>query len=154
MECTTRGPHIPELYFTIELERNFIDAFITNLVPQFVVMFMLLAILITISANPDKSGKFGSNPFAILGTCSALFFIVLLSHIQLRQQLMVPHIMYLEYFYFVMYLSILWVSLSAFLIVSGSDVAFFSYKDGILPKVLFLPFIYVSLFIITFLVFF
>jgi hypothetical protein len=154
MEDKTGRPNVPELYFIIELERNFIDAFITNLVPLMVVMFMLLATLITVSRSPDKGEKFGANPFAILGACSALFFIVLLSHIQLRQQLAVSDIMYMEYFYFVMYIAILWVSISAFLIVSHMPLPFIHYRDGILIKALFLPLILLFLFIITFLVFF
>jgi hypothetical protein len=154
MEYKVGKPSLPELYFIIELERNFIDTFITNLVPLMVVVFMLLAMLITISPSPDKDDKFGANPFAILGTCSALFFIVLLSHIQLRQQLAVADIMYLEYFYFVMYISILWVSISAFLIVSHVPITFIHHRDGILAKTLFLPMILLFLFLITFLVFF
>lgn len=150
----TGRPKIPELYFVINLERNFIDAFITNLVPLFVVLFMLLAIMITVSHRQEKIGKFGSNPFAILGACSALFFVILLSHIQLREQFAVPHIIYLEYFYFVMYAAVLWVTVFSFLIVSDLHIPFIQYKDGLLPKVLFLPVILVTLYIITFGVFY
>lgn len=142
-------PKIPELYFVINLERNFIDAFITNLVPLLVVLFMLLATMITVSHKEKKIGKFGSNPFAILGACSALFFVILLSHIQLREQFAVPHIIYLEYFYFVMYAAVLWVTVFSFLIVSDLHIPFIQYKDGLLPKVLFLPIILITLYMIT-----
>jgi len=145
---------IPELYFTIQLERTFIDAFITNLVPQLVALLMLLAMMVTISGLPEKREQFGSNRFAIIGACSALFFVVLVAHIQLRQQLALGEIFYLEYFFFLMYIAILWVSLSAFLIITDKPFSFIGYKDGLVLKILFLPLVLFSLFIITFIVFF
>jgi hypothetical protein len=154
MDTDPKGEHIPELYFTINLERNFIDAFVTNLVPLIVVLFMLLATLMMVTRNPDKANTFGANPFAILGASSALFFVVLIAHIQLRTQFAVPEIMYLEYFYFVMYVAILTVTVCAFLIISDVKSKLMHLKDGLLPKVLFLPAILLMIYVITFVVFY
>ncbi|MCP4666325.1 MAG: hypothetical protein GY849_08150 [Deltaproteobacteria bacterium] len=146
--------HYPELYFVVNIRRNFIDAFTTNLVPLIVVIFMLLWTLIMASSHPDRAHKFGSNPFAVLGASSALFFVVVVAHIQLRRQITVPVIMYLEYFYFITYLSILWVFNCSYMISSTKNIGFIQKNDGIWLKATFLPLILTTMYVITLRVFY
>lgn len=143
----------PELYYTVRLERNFIDAFVTNLVPLIVVSVMLFAILLTITCDKEKAGLFGADAFSVVTSTAGLFFIVLVAHIQLRKEFNLPSIVYLEYFYLVMYFAILWVSVSGFLVTSAREGQLMHYRDGLFAKIFFWPMILVALLVVSYKVF-
>lgn len=145
--------NVPELYYTVKLERNFIDAFVTNLVPLIVVSIMLFAILLTITHDKDRAGLFGADAFSVVTTTAGLFFIVLVAHIQLRKEFTLPHIIYLEYFYLVMYIAILWVSVAAFLVSSAKQGQLMHYRDGLFAKIFYWPMILIALMLISYNVF-
>ncbi len=145
--------NVRELYYTVKLERNFIDAFVTNLVPLIVVSIMLFAILLTITHDKDKAGLFGADAFSVVTTTAGLFFIVLVAHIQLRKEFTLPKIIYLEYFYLVMYIAILWVSVAAFLVSSSKQGQLMHYRDGLFAKIFYWPMILVALMLISYNVF-
>ncbi|MCP4667937.1 MAG: hypothetical protein GY849_16430 [Deltaproteobacteria bacterium] len=145
----------PELYFNIGMKRNFLDAFVGHLSPLMVVAFMIFGTLLTFTRKKESSPLSGYNALAALGACAGLFFLVLLGHIQLRGAFGVPQVMYLEYFYFVMYFMILWVSVYA-LIFSNTHIknGFLHGHDGLVAKLLFWPLMLVSMVVITFGVFY
>ena len=145
--------NVPELYYTVKLERNFIDAFVTNLVPLIVVSIMLFAILLTITHDKERAGLFGADAFSVVTTTAGLFFIVLVAHIQLRKEFTLPRIIYLEYFYLVMYIAILWVSVAAFLVSSAKQGQLMHYRDGLFAKIFFWPMILIALMFISYNVF-
>jgi hypothetical protein len=93
----------PELYYNIVIKRKFANAFIVHLLPLFLVAALLFATLLTVSEQPEITNKHGFNTSGMIGVCSALFFVVLLAHIQLREQFAGSGIVYIEYFYFLMY---------------------------------------------------
>ena len=148
-------PHgnVPELYYTVKLERNFIDAFVTNLVPLIVVSIMLFAILLTITCDKEKAGLFGADAFSVVTTTAGLFFIVVVAHIQLRKEFTLPKIIYLEYFYLVMYIAILWVSIAAFMVTSSKQGQLIHYRDGLFAKIFYWPMILLGLMFVSYNVF-
>ena len=148
-------PHgnVPELYYTVKLERNFLDAFVTNLVPLIVVSIMLFAILLTITCDKEKAGLFGADAFSVVTTTAGLFFIVLVAHIQLRKEFTLPKIIYLEYFYLVMYVAILWVSIAAFVVTSSKQGQLMHYRDGLFAKIFYWPLILIGLMFVSYNVF-
>ena len=74
-----------------------------------------------------------------LASFFTLFFVVILGHIDLRSKLTSSEIIYLEYFFFVMYLAILAVSVNSILFVSHANVSLIQYKDNFIPKLLYWP---------------
>ncbi|WP_020589078.1 hypothetical protein [Desulfobacter curvatus] len=88
----------PELHYNFVVKRKFENAFIVYLLPLF-----LVAALLTVSENDELSNRFGFNTSGFIGASSALFFVVLLAHIQLREQFACASIVYIEYFYILMY---------------------------------------------------
>lgn len=74
-----------------------------------------------VQRKKDPDGLFGFNSLNALLGCSALFFVVILNHIALRNTLDSDRIAYLEYFYFVTYLVILYVSANSFLVARFAD---------------------------------
>lgn len=135
-------PETPELYFNIVLRREFLGAFIVNLVPLLISAILLFATLLTITAREGQADIFGFNTSGVLGVCSALFFVVLIAHIQIRQEFPGSGIIYIEYFYLAMYTALLGVAVDAYLFTHdkySSQFKFISYEDNIIPKLIFWP---------------
>lgn len=132
----------PELYFNVVLRREFLGAFIVNLVPLLISAILLFATLLTITAKEGQADIFGFNTSGVLGVCSALFFVVLLAHIQIRQEFPGSGIIYIEYFYLAMYTALLGVAVDAYLFTHdkySEQFKFISYEDNIIPKLIFWP---------------
>ena len=145
---------VPELYFNIGLARNFTNPFVSNLLPVVVVVFLLFAVLMIASREDDKTELFGFSTSNVLTFCAALFFVVILGHIDLRSKLTASEIIYLEYFFFVMYIAILAVSVNSILFVSHAGVSLIQYKDNFIPKLLYWPVIAALLLGVTLWVFY
>ncbi|MFK5971511.1 MAG: hypothetical protein QM487_15530 [Candidatus Marithrix sp.] len=139
------------LTYNVVLKRKFQNAFIINFVPLFVVGMLLFALVMMVSNDPKKTSKFGSSTAGIIGSCSSLFFVVMLSHIQLRSSFSAAGVVFMEYFYFLMYVMILLVALNTFLFSVGwsSRWGFIPYKDNLIPKIIFWPLIFGSMLAIT-----
>lgn len=130
-----------ELYVNFGATRKFFNAFIINLVPLFVVALLLFSALMTVSDREKQAARFGFSTSGILGTCSALFFVVMLSHIQVRSEFPGSGLVYIEYFYLVMYVVILLTALNAYLFsleaLRGRTVL--HWRDNLLTKLMFWP---------------
>lgn len=149
------GQHsFPELYFNVDMKRNFIDPFISRIAPVVVVLLMLFAILVTISKDAERRDLLGFNAAGIVASCSALFFVVLVAHIDLRSSLSATEIIYLEHFYFVSYLALLLVTVNSILFTWGTPLKFVHYRDNLIPKLLFWPGVSAVLFIPTVITFY
>ncbi len=142
----------PELYFTVVVSRGFVGAFVITLVPLMVVAMLLFAVLMMTTADPTRATAFGFNTAGAIATASALFFVVLLAHIQLREQFTSARVVYLELFYFTIYLAILGVTINQYLFTTGGEgrlVALVQHRDNLIAKVSFWPAILLVLTIIT-----
>jgi Methyl-accepting chemotaxis protein-like, first PDC sensor domain len=120
----------PEISFAVVLERDFADAFISNLTPIIVVAIMLFAVLMV--SNRLDYGR-------ALSICVGMFFVIVFSHIDLRQRLAAQQIFYLEYFYFTIYLAILWVSFNCLLQAFERKIGFIEARDRLFPKLTYWP---------------
>jgi hypothetical protein len=141
--------YFPTLYYNIVIKRKFINAFIINLIPLFVVAMLLFGLVMMVGEK--KKELFGSSASGTIASCAALFFTVMLSHIRLREEFQSVGIVYIEYFYFMMYFVILLVTLNTYLFSEGcsSSCGFIPYKDNLLPKVAFWPLFFGSMVLIT-----
>ncbi|MEL7115120.1 MAG: hypothetical protein AAGP08_05930 [Pseudomonadota bacterium] len=135
------GPARPELLFNVMLRRDFTDAFVVNLVPLFVTFGLLFGLMITVTRSREKAEQTGFHTLAVFGSCAGLFFIVLVSHIQLRQEFAGSQIVYIEYFYIVSYVALLIVSLFSFSVTRGTEdhPSWLLRHDGLHMKQLFWP---------------
>ena len=99
----------PEFYLTIEIEKVFIHAFISFLTPL-IIAFIMVFILVLLSTRDKERLEFMRTGIGFdIGVSASIFFVVVLSHISLRQRIITEDIFYLEYFYFLMYANMLWV---------------------------------------------
>lgn len=139
----------PELYFNVGLDRVFLNPFIGNFIPLVVVAFLLFAVLWTVRLEPETSEVMGFNSSAVLGFCAALFFVVIVAHTSLRDSLAAQRIVYLEYFYFVLYVAILGVAVNSIYIASPTAARWIRHEDNLAARLLFWPLVTVSLLWIT-----
>ncbi|MDM8564979.1 hypothetical protein QUF74_04935 [Candidatus Halobeggiatoa sp. HSG11] len=139
------------LTYNIVLQRKFQNAFIINFVPLFVVAMLLFALVMMVTGDEKKTGKFGFSTSGTIGSCSSLFFVVMLSHIQLRSEFSSVGVVFMEYSYFLMYLMILLVALNTFMFSLGwsSRWGIIPYKDNLIPKIIFWPLIFGMMVTIT-----
>ncbi len=135
-----------DLYFNIAIKRDFIGVFVAYMIPLAVIAFLLFAVLMIRTRNTNENKLFGFNSAMVLGYSASLFFVLIVSHMSLREGLHAKGIIYLEYFFFNLYIAIGLVSANA---------VTFSYKKwntGIDDKwicLLYWPLLLLSLLIIT-----
>lgn len=141
--------NFPELYFTVIVTRGFIDPFISYLLPAIVVAGIIFSLFLIITGDKERTEKFAYNCSFILGASAGLFFSVLIAHSQLRNSLQLSEIVYLEYFYLVLYVMILVLAVNSFLFSLGTRFKWIHFRDNLIPKLLFWPFVLVILFVIT-----
>ncbi len=139
----------PELYYNVGLKRDIIGSIISNLIPLIVVSFLLFAVLM-ISTTDDRNIRlYGFSSAIVLSYCAALFFVLIVSHISLREKLAATGVIYLEYFYFVIYFVLLCVSINSVLLASCIENKFVDYRDNLIFKLLYWPIVLGMLLIIT-----
>lgn len=148
-----RGGDFPELTYNVTLLRNITDAFISNQIPLFVAAIMLFAMLMIDTRETNRASLYGFTTATVLATAAAIFFIILLAHIDVRRRYAVEEIMYLEYFYFITYFTIVAVSINAFMLTALNENRFFHYRDNLIPKLLFWPLLHGAFFVVTVYVF-
>lgn len=106
----TRKNH-PELSYNIVIERNFAQAIMANLTLMLVIMALLYSLVLMITTEEDKLlNNYGMSASGAIGTASALFFSVLIAHINLRS-MFAGQFVYMELFYYLSYVFILAISI-------------------------------------------
>jgi hypothetical protein len=151
VESELNPKRFPELYFNIVLKRNFINEFIIYLIPLLTVAALLYLILLATTTEREKADRFDFSILGVIGVNSALFFVVIIAHIQLRQEFLGSGLVYLEYFYLVMYIVILLVTLDAYLISIGWQIRILNYGDHLIPKLIYWPVLFGTGAVITWL---
>ncbi|MCO4798934.1 MAG: hypothetical protein KC484_06950, partial [Colwelliaceae bacterium] len=131
----------PELYFNIVVKRKFLNSFVINLVPLLTVAILLFALLMTVTAEPKKRDALGFNFTGVISIVSALFFVVMISHIQLRQKFSEDGIVYIEYFFLLMYFLMIMLIINTYIFSKGkiTSTNFIIKNDNLLPKLYFWP---------------
>lgn len=130
----------PELYYTVNIDRKFLGPFVLYLLP-----FLSIATLLFAWINIKKPS---SQDF--LNGSSALLFTVLLAHYSLRENLDVNEIVYMEYFYFFMYIVIFLLLVLNH--IKAMEIRFLkplTNNDFLLCRLLYWPLLLVSLIVIT-----
>jgi hypothetical protein len=121
------------------------------LLPLFLVATLLFAALLTISDDGELSERLGFNTSGFIGSCSALFFVVMLAHIQLREQFAGSSIVYIEYFYILMYALLVAATANTYLfsLRPGRWCGLILYDGNIIVKVAYWPVVLACLILIT-----
>jgi len=120
------------------------------------VLAFLYTIVLTSTKSRDKAEIFGFNVMGTVSINSALFFVVMLSHVHIRQKFPSEGIVYIEYFYLVMYGLMIAIIINTFLVTTNQSIfsRMISWQDNLIPKVAYWPFTTGTLSLITYICFF
>jgi hypothetical protein len=145
--------NVCEYHYNVDIKRNIKASFVSDLLLIMVAVVLLFAIL-TITTKDENKKHFGFSSHGVLAYCTTLLFTLIIAHTSLRSRIPIGSIIYLEYFYMILYLAIMVVSLNSIAFASNRDVPFIDTKDNIYVKVLYWPVILGALLIITLLSFY
>ena len=96
----TEGDAGTELDFEVVITRNIIEPMFSNLLPLTVSGFMVFSLLLIVKESTR------GNVVQTLSALSGLFFVIILSQLDLRRRVSGSSVLYIEYYYFVMYCAI------------------------------------------------
>ena len=129
-----------EMAFTMIAQRQFLDPFISSVLPIIVVASLLFGLLIIGSKQSHKVSATGFKATDIIRAAVTLLFPVLLAQVNLRTKIGASNIIYIEYFYFVLYTAILGVAANAlWFTLKGHGIS--QYRDNLIPKLMFWPYL-------------
>ncbi len=139
----------PELRYNVVIQREFLDAFISCILPIFVVIILMFAILFIHTKDEGIAGRVGFNSSVTVQVAAALFFVVLFAQIDLRGRLEIEKIMYMDFYYFLTYLVFLFVSIDSIAYGWTNRVEWLQMRENILPKLFYWPSVMLTLFVVT-----
>ncbi len=144
----TAGGMANELAFNVIINRRILEPVFSSVLPIAVSGFMVFLLLLVVS--PHTRG----NVVQILAAYSGLFFILILSELDLRRRMSSSSILYIEYFYFVLYFAILCVALTTLTNLYTGNFPRVEQREHLGPKLFYWPAILTAIAVITFAVFY
>ncbi|MFD1315074.1 PDC sensor domain-containing protein [Namhaeicola litoreus] len=140
------------LTYNVLIKNVIISSIITYVVPILIVAMLIFLLPFTVSQKEDKS-KEGSS-LSIIQAAGGFFFVLLLSHIQLRSNIETPGLTYLETFYFVMYFMLVIMSSAVLLFLKTNKYPILEYKENLIFKLSYWPILLMSIYLISLFLFF
>jgi hypothetical protein len=145
------GEPQPELYFNIPLKRLILSPLVARGIAPLVILLQLFVIVMVIGSDSKRLEQFGVRPGAVIFTCAAFFFAVLIAENALRDDLKWYGIVYLEYLHILTYFVILAVAANSVALVAFPSLGLFK-QDNLWVEVFYWPGILFILFVITWLI--
>ena len=139
LERSLAKEDFPALHFNVVIRRVFVDAFISNLTSVIIVTILLFTLLMIGSNDERLVGFMQAGTGRVLSICVAMFFVIAYSHTDIRRKIAAEEIFYLEYFYFLIYLAMLWVSINSVLFARGTRSWLIQYRGNLISKLVFWP---------------
>jgi hypothetical protein len=143
----------PELYYNISMKRHLLSALVSRMIVPIVILIQLFVIVVVIGRDSKRLELFGVRPGAVIFTCAAFFFAVLVAQNSLRAELQATGFVYLESLYLLTYFVILAVAINSVLLVAQPNLRLFREYDNIWAEVFYWPAILLTMCVITFLTF-
>lgn len=145
----------PVLQFNFTLHRKFIDVFVSHLTPIFLVLFLLFVGLMVSNVGSKYAGKFKSDDLTkLISFCSGLLFIVVFTHIGIREKVDAEKLFLLEYFYLVSYFAFFYIIVNIILYKVDMNSPVIGWRNNLLYKVIFWPIIWGTILVVSLLTFY
>jgi len=135
----------PRLQFNIYMQYVFLQALFCSVIPVSVILLILISLLLTMTHV---------SLFSFLSACSAGIFTTAILHSQFRTNIAYSEVVYLDYFFILLYCSIMVLIIEAVFYRIFKKTSGFYQHDNSLTKMLFLPVFMCILFVITLWVFY
>ena len=138
----------PELYFNVGIERNVLNPLISRAIAPIVILLQLFVIVMVIGRDNKRLEQFGVRPGAVLFTCAAFIFAVLVAQNSLRDEVKWHGIVYLELLHVITYFVILGVAANSVLLVAKPEYALF-HRGNTIVRLVYWPLIMVTFLLLT-----
>lgn len=152
-EKTIATESLPELFFNIDIEKIFIHAFISYLTPLIIACLMAFITLMIATRDKERLEFMRTGIGFDIAISTSIFFVVVLSHIGLRQRIVSEEVFYLEYFYLLMYTNLIWVCCHSIMIGLNQPLLE-KFTFGVAAKKAFFPVNMLVMFVFTWLTFY
>ena len=129
-----------ELTHSTLVKRQLFEPLISNFLPIFVIAFIVFIIILRLKTLGIEG---------IIGTTVGLFFSLLLSHYKLRDDLEVNTVVYMEYYYFLLYIILISFLIDKYFHLSQKNYLLVDYKNNLFAKVIYWPFLLSVMIIMT-----
>lgn len=130
---------VAQLNFSFVCQRQLVGEFVTYLILIVMSLIILFILLISFSKNELYTNLIGFTNLNILTVLSGLLFVLILSHISLRQTADIIGISYMESFYFICYLFITAMAINSTLFIFNRGGYFIQYEHNLIPKLMYWP---------------
>ena len=120
---------IPNLIFNVRMTRDILSPIIAYCIVIYIVVMQIYGVSILKIENP----------YQVLSIAAALFLVVAITHNGMRDALAISGIVYLEYYFILLYLTILATSINAIMWAAKIQLLILTYRDNLAIKVLFWP---------------
>ena len=147
-------PDLPDLYFNLVLDRNFVGPFFDIFVFAIAVASLLFGLLALTTDDENLKGRFQLSTAGVLTAASGLLFAVILKHNQIRSGVDTQGLSYIEAIPIILYGIIVFVVLNAILLAAPVKVRLFAYRHNLVPVLGYWPVLLGSLLVVTLIVFF
>ncbi|MEU6846793.1 hypothetical protein ABZ930_33495 [Streptomyces sp. NPDC046716] len=147
------GNQIPQLTYSIGLNRAFLSPLLNRLVPLVVIAMLVFASLFVVTKDSDRRSLSGFSTWAVIGFCGSMMLVVSVQHSSLRSDTGSGGIVYAEYFYFILYLVIGLVALNAVEHTSDKRIRLVDWRGNSAARLLYWPVTCLLLFAVTTFVF-
>jgi hypothetical protein len=140
---------MPELYYNIGLRRHSLSPLLDHALALAVTALLLFATVRMMTADETRQLRLGNLASYDLQFCAVLMFVVVLAHNGIRSSVSPQQIAYLEVFPFLLYVTILLVSLNSIMLAAPSPPRLIAYRDNIIAGLLFWPLLLGALLLLT-----
>jgi hypothetical protein len=103
---SSEGDFPLDLYYNIRIERSFVAPLFSKLIPIFVVLCMLFAILVVVD---DAMAGDKKETVSLMTYCAALLFVAILLHVSIRDQLFTSSVTFVDQLFILTYVVIVFV---------------------------------------------
>jgi hypothetical protein len=141
------------MYFNISIRRFILSPLISRGIAPLVILIQLFVIVMVIGSDSKRLEQFGVRPGAVIFTCAAFFFAILIAQNALRDEVKWYGVVYLENLHILTYLIILAVAANSVALVAFPDLELFRANGNLWVGVFYWPLIVAVLLVITFLTF-
>jgi predicted MFS family arabinose efflux permease len=141
--------YVDELYFNVNIKRDFIESFVSNITPLLMIYITLFVLMVLSTGDHNRANRSGFNSFAVLGAIVGLFFSTMYLHAELRAGLVSSGVSYLECFYIFSYVLMIIIIINGSIVSSQANIPWINDNNNRLPKLLFWPFVTCVIFMVS-----
>jgi len=128
---------IPNLVFNVRMTRDVLSPIIAYCIVIYIVVMQVYGVSVLKIENP----------YQVLSIAAALFLVVAITHNAMRDAIAITGVVYLEYFFILLYITILATSINAIMWAAKIQLSVLTHRDNLAIKVMFWPaFLGISLF--------